>query len=279
MKSIIHHSETYLTRTLIRRGAPHTITRTRNTTRIKAELPDGEPVQYIITDSPLEMKDLGFIQQVKHAAKKSNTAPEYNTASNISYFKFKEIAEGTYQDIVEIDVNGAYWEIAYRRGIIPKKIYQKGLTVPKRVRLIALGAMATQKRIWEYSPEIKKYIAHEPKFDPVLRSYFFDIAKQLDDIMLGAVNFPDVLFYWVDAFFLQRSKAEAITAAINAAGLSCKLIELDRIEVTRLRSGRMLAEVYDILNPEPRPFWWGDDRVTAEYLIKCVVGTIKRVEG
>lgn len=275
MRTINHTSENYLLKTLIKRNTPHTIIRTRNTTRIKTELPNGEPIQYLISDSPLSFQDLGFINQVKRAATKSSIAPEGNTAKNVSYFRFKPLAEGVHRDVVEIDVNAAYWEIAHRRGIIPRKVYEKGKTVSKRVRLVALGAMATQKRQWEYDPEKGKYIQHPVKFDEKLRSYFFDIAKDLDLTMERVGAYDDVLFYWVDAFFLKRSLAEKVKQSINAAGLACKTIELDRIEVSRLKSGRYMANVYDILNPEPRPFCWGDDKVNAEFIIKCVVGTVK----
>ena len=284
MKQIKVKSETAKLKFLLRCNRAHTIERTKSTTKIRTTTADGKAVNYLHSQSPLDYSELGFIRAVKTAAQKSRTAPEGNTAKSISYFSFKDLPAGTYTGVCEVDVNAAYWQIAKNRGIIPADVYQKGLTVSKRARIVALGALATQKQRWEYLPERGKYEMLEPIVNPRLRSYFFDIAKELDNIMAEALQHPKVLFYWVDAFFLEASHAHAVTEKMAEYGLPVKYKPIDRIEVAQLKSGRKVAEVYDPAKdlqeaPPPRPFFFsGQERENAEFIIKCIVGTIKNLK-
>lgn len=110
------------------------------------------------------------------------------------------------EDLLEIDINGAYWETAYILGVISKSIYERGKEVDKKVRLAALGSLAKKKDVWIYDG---KKMRRE-----VIRSYqteniWFAICKRVSDVMQEAVKLigKDFVFYWVDGIYIHNDKS------------------------------------------------------------------------
>lgn len=209
--------------------SPFEISYTTQSTKIKTA-----NFTYLAANKHLKMSQLGFIQQVKRYAEKvEHFDPEALNAKpeHIRYFRFSGIRPGIYEGYTELDVNGAYWEIAYQKAYISKEIYEKGLGVDKIVRLVALGAMASKKSNHRFTGE--KYEFAGETCNEVTRAFFFDIAQTLDDLMFSAMSqyATDILFYWVDAFFVKGEARQAIREIFDRAGLSLKEKAIDRIEV------------------------------------------------
>lgn len=186
--------------------------------------------KYIVSDSFLSVQSLGFITQVKKHAEKTAIDRQPFESKDINYYKISsQEREGVYYDVCEVDVNGAYWEIAKRLGYIDEKIYQKGLTVDKKTRLIALGAMATVKRCIQYTYDkgANKYNYEYlgDRVNETTRSYFFHIAKTLDVLMNQFIQengANGIYLYWVDAFFVDTYRAREIEEFFKLHGLAVK---------------------------------------------------------
>lgn len=137
----------------------------------------------------------------------------------IKYNSFRVVQDGVYNDIVEVDLNGAYWTAAHMHGIITDEIYREGLEKPKHIRLAALGALATHAD--EYYFNGKSYYQKRPEdyktpeqiaLEKWRRSAFFHVAAYISRAMEAAAMIGGklALFFWVDALFVHRSAAPEI---------------------------------------------------------------------
>lgn len=186
---------------------------------------------WLISPKHLSYKELGFVSQVKkHAIKLDKPVMPYSR-NDINYFKFGNIARGVYRNVSEFDVNSAYWEIAYRSGYLKKSTYEKGKDVSKMARLVALGSLATMKRHY-YFNGVKFLDKKDIEVNETTRSFFFHIAKQLDDIMSEAWSkLPEDKRYvfWVDAFFVDSDCEGIISDVLESHDLKYKHKEVKQI--------------------------------------------------
>lgn len=203
---------------------PFKVTYTNNSLCIEIE-----GVQHQISDFQLKNADLGFIKRTKEHILKQ----EIETGTGkVRYFHFNS-NYGTHTDIAELDISGAYWVTALKMGLISKDVYEKGLKVDKKVRLIALGSIATEKAIFHYDPfEGMKFIGTES--DKKGRSYFFHIARHVGAVMSQFTNmFPSaVLFFWVDALFIKEQYTAAAVAYFEGNGFKLKPKYVSKVEIT-----------------------------------------------
>lgn len=183
----------------------------------------GEDI-YLISPKHLSFKELGFVNQVKRNSEKLELSQQGYTRKDIQYFRFQNLPQGRYTNVAEFDVNSAYWELAYRSGYLREDHYIKGKDVDKMARLVALGSLATTKRHYWYDGT--KFIdKREVEVNEITRSYFFHVAKQLDDIMTAIFSeIPNnqKYLYWVDAFFVDRRAEEIIARGLESHGLQYK---------------------------------------------------------
>jgi hypothetical protein len=69
--------------------------------------------------------------------------------------------------------------------------------------------------------------------------------------------------------------AGAVRQALDREGLPCKLVKLDRVVVTPLKSGRKAVRV-ETADGKVKPFILGNPEQTAEAVIKAGVGIVKK---
>lgn len=205
-----------------------TITFTNTTTLVKY----GQTT-YCISDKHLSLSDLGFIGQVKRYAEKSPIPQQSKTSKDVNYYRWGHVPEGITSDIIEIDVNQAYWHIALQKGYIDQKIYEKGLTIDKMTRLIALGSLATKKRVFKFDGEKHKYIGD--LCNERTRSYFFDVAHDLGMKMNACFeeNKQDIYFFWVDAFFCRKACKYKVIKKMNELNLQVKIKDISTMYVRK----------------------------------------------
>ena len=161
--------------------------------------------------------------------------PKVPKREKIDYIKRFECEPGIHHNMVEIDINHAYWKIALDKGYIGQEIYKKGIDtsrVDKTDRLIALGSIATVKR--QYGFDGYEYHSEEDIVDEVTRSYFFDIANELGktmcEVIEECVSWPFV-FFWVDAVFCAKGAEKYVIEAMAKRGFKCKTIDLPCLKV------------------------------------------------
>lgn len=225
---------------LVKRGIAFTVSSGRNTSVYTIP---SQAKRLIFSENPMRPKTLGFIRRVKNFSEKKTpvqldgmTEQQINEAtktirSNIQYFKFSNPREGVYDNVVEMDLNHAYWYFAKKHGFISDEIYKEGIEGDKMSRLVALGARAAVKEIYQYFPkgDSVKHLGQEKS--AIGRYVFFKCAQEVDLIMREVYERCQVLFYWVDAFFLDKSFMPVVQEVADKHGIGIKVKPISRIEV------------------------------------------------
>lgn len=180
--------------------------------------------------------DVAFIKKVKRHIVSNDIADNFidrdYLAEKIFYIEVKEYAEGeVLNDIVEIDINWAYWQTAYLMGIISKGIYNQGLSIDKRVRLACLGTLAKRTTTWEYDGKEFKKLKEERSYDT--ENIWFAICRRVSDVMRECLEIAgdDFVFYWVDGIYV-RNNADVIGRIMQCFakwGYEGKIKQVDEI--------------------------------------------------
>jgi len=226
--------------TFIRHGVKFRHTIGKNTEEINYGKDFRKSICYVT--ELLEPESLKFIKEVRKYANSIDT-PQQKIPKIWYWSKARIPDRQTYSKCLEVDVNKAYWVLAYQNGYIDDRIFKKGLEVEKQTRLIAFGSIASVKEVWEHK-ENGTFVKVMDIVNHRTRSYFLDICSKLDDIMQRGLERNDnhVLFYWVDAFFCMNTtdyhhdKNKKLIEFINGNGLGAKSLDIDYVT----RSGNMV---------------------------------------
>jgi hypothetical protein len=185
------------------------------TTFTKKIFIQGRSYRWTSAETDIPKKWLYFINVVKKHCEKHN--PPHIDRAAINYIFAPIIKKGyTYKNCIEIDLTGAYWEVAYRLKYIDKDIYKKGLTAPKNVRLICLGNLA--KRVCKMQYSGTEFLPAKFVEAGNVANIYFHISMETDLILKNLINLAceDFLYYWVDAIFVRSE---------SAADLICKYLK------------------------------------------------------
>lgn len=222
--------------TLIRHNIPHIHIMGSNTDKLLFSK-DGKKwgKQLTLSDNQIEPEYLNFISRVKRHAL-SLDIPE-KTVPRIYYNRYADMPEhAVFKDCIQFDLNQAYWNLAYKSGYLSDGLYQEGFEVPKQIRLIAFGSLASRREVFEWMPCKRKYHKHDPEVCERTRSYFFDVSSQVDTIMDKLFSkYDHALFFWVDALFLKnglemhQDRNEKIKKAVYNMGLGIKAKHIKEI--------------------------------------------------
>jgi hypothetical protein len=185
----------------------------------------------------LPIKEIGFIKTVKDYILRNNLHKKikknYQKSSDILFFDFdKSIKENEYfKDSYSVDIKSAYWKSALNMGFIDDSLYQKGLTVDKRVRLACLGTFA--KKIYQFEfdgqeEKLKKII--KPKYPHVFMNQANLIYWCMDDCKKEIGS--DFIFFWTDGIYVKTKEAakkcEEVMKKYNFEAETNKLIKINR---------------------------------------------------
>jgi len=187
-------------------------------------------VNWISPESKLPRGELYFIKMVKDAASRIDLATvEPIDRREIRYFNL-DTAVGEWEDCIEIDLNGAYWE--FSKWWLPAEIYERGLTVDKRTRLAALGNLA--KTTTESYFDGTEYHEDVEVKTEITKDLFFSSAKATGDIMsILKYTCTGSIFYWVDALFVKNEVDMLLALSVIAsAGLQAKTYRCEKIIAT-----------------------------------------------
>jgi len=221
----------------------------------------------------ISMKGMNFIKTIKNRIIKSEIIEKIPKKTpkelGLKYLLFNDHYMGkTMDNIIELDLNSAYWKSAYKLGIISKKDYYKGLQQPKLERLASLGSLAKTVRVREFNG--RKYSKVTIKNDSQdTRHVWFAISSEVDKLMLKcAKELKDqFVFYWVDALFFidTPENRKKVQSMVKEAGYDSKFIKIlfakfdpDSAKVWSKEKGKLDPEhnakkrffCYDINNKE-----------------------------
>ncbi len=206
----------------LKKGIPFDMECTHQRTEIKSILGS-----YSNKESEFPANELNFIRRVKESIIKNEI---YKQIPN--KFKTKESKEKIHyyyvnsniQDgdritgCVEIDLKSAYWEAAYRMGLLSEEIYEQGKTISKQSRLAAIGSLAKVKKRFKFDGKKQK------ELDPIrsdLTEFLWDtICYKIGKLMYKAALAckDDFIFVWVDAMFVRKKALPLIKKIFKEAG-------------------------------------------------------------
>lgn len=197
-------------------------------------------------EKPLPMGQMWLFKRVKsEALQVVDNYPEIGS-SEVKYCIYnKSLTEWKGQEeIYEIDINAAYPTAAQNMGIITGDTYKKLMSkaVSKKVRLIAIGSLASRKKITKYEKGQQVGEPETPK-NPT-RKLFFHISKTIGQHMFEVMqHVPECLFYWVDAIFCPASKVEKVLSLLP---YECKVMKINKVSCKKitLHSGRAYITAY-----------------------------------
>ena len=151
----------------------------------------------------IKKSELYFITKVKRHVIKLPTYPHIDQSKIEHQRSFMRNNRRYTKDLYELDLSAAYWSITYKDGYIDKELYEKGLTLSKKVRLVALGALAKKLIIEDFDGE--KYVNRRQ--EPLHESahVFFNAQYKTSLLMkeARAIAGKDTMFIWSDAIFFR----------------------------------------------------------------------------
>ncbi len=188
-------------------------------------------------------EDLRFIRKVRRYIINNSIylLPQFEQQyfkRDVSYLGVKKAVQGTtYDSLMEVDIDEAYWKTARLLEIISQDIYEEGQkgTIEKKTRLTALGSLAKKTTIYRLKGKV---LVAEPEVesDPLLENLWFTICKRIGDVMYEVSQEigDDYIFFWVDGIYM-KANPESVQIAIdifNAHGYDTKTKSAESIEFT-----------------------------------------------
>jgi hypothetical protein len=200
----------------------------------------GENDTFMNSDGMMDAKELHIIKQVRHDIIKYDLAKKIPSAfkkkaivkKNVLYYNYSDSIQRNTQlgPCVEIDLSAAYWETAYKLGLITDELYKKGEGISKRTRLAAIGSLAKRKLIRAFDGQ-KEYTIIDKRRET---SYLWDvICYHVSLVMQDAAKAAgkDFLFFWTDALFVNEKAAKKVVSCFTKHGYNCKSYKIDDITV------------------------------------------------
>lgn len=196
------------------------------------------------SDNFLTIDGLNLVRSVRKYVRKNNITQKFERKTakqlRIRYICFdKKYIRKNKTGIVELDLDKAYWNAAYKLGIISKEIYERGLEITKSregveerkakiSRLVALGTLA--KEITQRTFTGEKYLRPEVIEDSrETKHLWHHICAEVDTVMRQSMKRlrSNFVFYWTDAIFLNPDgKNEAMVRKVaQEYGFTCKNVE------------------------------------------------------
>lgn len=166
-------------------------------------------IEYSNMLSIFSMDELRFIRKVKNEIIKNCQIYEKTSGKIPSYYcpyvNWSKNLPYNSENLVEIDISGAYWQGAFQGGYISESVYNEGFNYRKKVKLASLGSIAKREIVFKY--ENGKFLRTEPTKRHEYSKAFFNISRYIYDVMnLCAISLGNsYLFFWVDAIFFENS--------------------------------------------------------------------------
>ena len=199
-----------------------------------------------VNNKALPIDKLWFIVKVKRYIMKNKLVesipPNYKSTKEIKYIALsKQVEAGEVFDApYSIDINGAYWDSAFKGGWLSYELYLQGLEMEKTIRLASLGSFA--KRIFQIEFNGKRERLTGVK-EPEYPQVFFNQAKTINRVMEACRRAAgdDFLFYWTDGVYVKnKAAAERCQAVLERKNYGFKTEKLARI--IRLPNGFQTIE-------------------------------------
>ena len=163
----------------------------------------------------MSKKEMILQRQLKKEIEKNTKGQEtkFSSSKKIHFFEFdnslKYMVETSgdcvdIENVMEMDITKAYYQMAYNLGYLSKKFFEMTLQLPKIIRLRLLGSIATKRIVETYRGE--KVVEMKIVEDLKMRDIWFEICYNVGKVMKECSEAIQdyFVFYWVDGIYFQR---------------------------------------------------------------------------
>lgn len=219
---------------------------------------------YTTRSSSYSIDEINFIKEVKRYVIKNDLAAPYRKRGHpkVVYFSYSnKIKPGQkITDVVNIDLNGAYWETAYKLNLISDFLYEKGLEVRKQVRLATIGSLAKKKRVYEFDGVKQKKV--EIKRSEETEILWDVICNQVGNLLLNTSKAckNDFIFFWVDGIYVKKSALKTVEKMFKSAGYNYKINKIEYISITEKNIFVKVPE-----SEKEKPFPYRSSKIAKEF--------------
>ena len=177
--------------------------------------------------------ELGFIKRVKNHIINNKVHDQFidkfYSPSDIDYVAIKKRnPDISFDDVIEIDIDEAYWKTALLLNVISQDLYIEGSKDNKKIskmgRLICLGSLAKKEERYHFNG--KQLRKREVVRSVLTENIWYTICKRISDVMTEAEKIAgeDFIMYWVDGIYLRNDpeKVRDIIKMFNESGYDIK---------------------------------------------------------
>jgi hypothetical protein len=149
-------------------------------------------------------------------------------------FTFNSVTEKSFEKVIKIDFNTAYWQTCRYFKLIDRALY-KDVTdnCTKQTRLRITGTLGKKNILTPYikGKKQKSYIKEEKKRRIVFQNIYNRIRKFVDELMIWCCkqNPNNFLGYYVDCIWLREYDAELIEGLEKIYKLKIEVVDLEVI--------------------------------------------------
>ncbi len=211
---------------------PCTVIRTVNSCHVISK----KMGQYMLSGEgdSLTLSELNFVKNFRQHFIKVGKNLKYTKEYRYKFAKFFgfNMKKGIFKDVVQIDMNRAYPTGAKLLKIIDQDLYDKSLKFSKKALLIAIGSLHRRRRKYQIDKYGRRTMLEQEKRIPYLSDMWYSITnfvdQQIRDVfsMLG----DNAYFYWCDAIFCTRDRADFVMKEFKRRGFDSKIVEIKYIE-------------------------------------------------
>ena len=183
---------------------------------------------------------------------------KFSSAKKIHFFEFdsslKYMVETSgdcvdIENVLEMDITKAYYQMAYNLGYISKKFFKVTLKLPKHIRLRLLGSIATKRIIekWEDGKVVEMKIVEDLRMRDIWFHICYNVGKVMKECSQAIQDF--FIFYWVDGIYFQQHPfftkendptKQIIQKIFEKNNLKFTINELEKISLQNLNDEIML---------------------------------------
>ena len=222
----------------------------------------------------MSKKEMILQRQLKKEIEKNTKDQDVSFSSNkkIHFFEFdsslKYMVETSgdcidINNVMEMDITKAYYQMAFNLGYISKKFFEMTLTLPKVIRLRLLGSIATKRVVETYKDG--KVVEMKVVEDLRMRDIWFHICYNVGKVMKECSEAIQdfFIFYWVDGIYFQMHPhfntqndptKQIIQKIFQKNNLKFTINQLDKISLQNLNNEIMLK-------------CWKDGRVKSNFSV------------
>ena len=187
-----------------------------------------------------------------------NQEIKFSSSKKIQFFEFdsslKYMVEtsGDYveiENVLEMDITKAYYQMALNLGYISKKFFDITLKLPKHIRLRLLGSIATKRVIekWENGNVVEMKIVEDLRMRDIWFEICYNVGKVMKECSEAIQDY--FIFYWVDGIYFQQQPhfskeydptTQIIANIFQKNGLKFTINELEKISLQNYNDEIML---------------------------------------